>query len=253
MSYEFKDINDLTQASSESKPAEGFAFGDFYSADENWWLLDRSAPTPDEKEVTEDIPYSQGILDFSALTGDRFFSNREMTYQLLSLSDDYQDRKAIENELKRRLTTQLTQALFDTHEPGLHWIGKVKSVTVEDDSKYGTLKATIVFDCYPFAIGNSAEGTDIWDDVFFPNWVFQDTSFKVNGTQNINMINIGSHTAEVKIVVTGTVTVAGSFGSMTLTAGTYTDTQLTLAIGENKLTLSGSGTINFEFYKEVMI
>jgi hypothetical protein len=250
--YSFSDTL-ANSKNNQSEPIERIVFGSFDSAEKGWWLVDRGAPTPSEKEVTETIPYSQGILDFSTLGIDRFFDNRDITYQFKNIGNRYDDRKVIENEIKRMLMPLGTQALFDSHEPGLHWVGKCKSITVMDDANYQTLVANVVFNCYPFAIGNNAEGSDIWDDVFFPNWVFQDTSFKVNGTQNINMINIGSHTAEVKIVVTGTVTVAGSFGSMTLTAGTYTDTQLTLAIGENKLTLSGSGTINFEFYKEVMI
>ncbi|KRL40737.1 hypothetical protein [Liquorilactobacillus nagelii] len=250
--YSFADTL-VNSKDNQAQPIERITFGSFDSAEKGWWLMDRSAPTPSEKEITETIPYSQGILDFSTLGIDRFFDNRDITYQFKNIGNRYDERKVIENEIKRMLMPLGTQALFDSHEPGLHWLGKCKSVTVTDDANYQSLTATVIFSCYPFAIGNSAEGSDIWDDVFFPNWVFQDTSFTVNGTQSINLINIGSHTAEVKIVVTGTVSITGDFGSMTLTTGTYTDTQLTLAVGENKLTLNGSGTINFEFYKEVMI
>jgi hypothetical protein len=250
--YSFSDTL-ANSIDNQAQPVERIVFGSFDSAQKGWWLVDRSAPTPNEKEVMETIPYSQGVLDFSTLDGDRYFDNREITYQFKNINNKYDDRKIIENEIKRMLMPLGTQALFDSHEPGLHWLGKCKSVTVTDDANYQSLTATVIFSCYPFAIGNNVEGSDIWDDVFFPNWVFQDTSFTVNGTQNINLINIGSHTGETKIVVTGTVSITGDFGSMTLTAGTYTDTQLTLAVGENKLILNGSGTINFEFYKEVMI
>lgn len=250
--YSFVDTT-AAKAENTSMPNERIVFGSFNSAEKGWWLVDRSAPTPSEKEITETIPYSQGVLDFSSITGDRYFDNREITYQFKNIGNKYDDRKIIENEIKRMLMPLGTQALFDSHEPGLHWLGKCKSVTVTDDANYQSLTATVVFSCYPFAIGNSAEGSDIWDDVFFPNWVFQDTSFTVNGTQSINLINIGSHTAEVKIVVTGSISVTGDFGSMTLTTGKYTDTELVLSVGENMLTLSGTGTINFEFYKEVMI
>src|SRR5699024_6231271 len=101
------------------------------------------------------------------------------------------------------------QPLYDTHDVGFHWLGKAKNITVEDDDKLNMLTATIKFDCYPFAIANNVEGSDVWDEVFFPHWIFQDTKYTVNGTQVINLYNIGSKSIECELVVSGSVTVAG--------------------------------------------
>src|SRR5699024_11943405 len=43
------------------------------------YLLNRDAPTPEEKEIIEDLPYSQGVLDFSMIMGERMFDNRTLT------------------------------------------------------------------------------------------------------------------------------------------------------------------------------
>ena len=251
--YDFHDLGKYSDEELERQITEGFIFGDYDSRENNMFLISRNAPTPSEKEITESVPYMQGVYDFSTLNFDRYFENREVTYQVMLFENEYENRKRPEQDIKRNLMKLDIQPLYDTHDQGYHWLGKCKSVTVEDDVEKGTLSCTIVFDCYPFAIYNSAEGSDIWDDVYFPHWIFQETKYTVNGSQSISLFNIGSKSAECELIVTGTVNVSGSFGTLNLTAGNYKDTQLVLAMGENKLTLSGNGTIEFKFYREEMI
>ena len=251
MDYNFRDLATTVDDVQDNQQLEGFKFANFDSAQSGWWLLSRDAPTPEEKEVTESVPYSQGKLDFSVIGSDRFFENREITYQLLYLDDDYQERKVLESGIKQQLMPQLRQSLYDSHEDSYHWLAKAKSVTVEDDAEYGTLKATIVFDAYPFAIGNDdGSDNDVWDEVYFPDWIFQDYDFAVNNeTVQAEFVNSGDHTIVPEFIVTGTVTIGG----VTLTAGTYQNAPITLAVGANKLSISGKGTVKLRFFKEVMI
>lgn len=251
--YNFIDTGPTTVGSNEAVITEGLTFGDFESINQGWWLVDRQAPAPGEKIVTETIPYSQGILDFSMLGDDRFFNNRDITYQIKKINEDYADRKIIENMLKNQLMPQGIRSIKDTHDGNFHWLGKCKSVSVSDDAKNRTLTATIIFDCYPFAISDNPEGSDIWDDVFFPDWIFQNTKYTINDTKTITLYNIGARSAAMTIKVTGLINLAGSFGTIQLQTGTYTDTVVVLARGANEIQLNGSGTIEFEFYKEVMI
>ena len=252
--YGFHDLGKYTDEELERQITEGFVFGDYDSRKNNMFLISRDAPTPSEKEITESVPYMQGVYDFSQLNGgERYFDNREIAYQVMLFEKDYPTRKYAEQEIKRQLMPLGIQPLYDSHDNGYHWLGKCKSVSVEDDAEKGTLSCSIVFDCYPFAIYNEAEGSDIWDDVYFPHWIFQETKYTVNGSQSISLFNIGSKSAECELIVTGTVNVSGSFDTLNLTDGNYKDTQLVLAMGENKLTLSGDGTIEFKFYREEMI
>jgi len=251
--YNFVDTGPTTVGSNKAVVTKGLTFGDFNSYSQGWWLIDRQAPSPSEKTITETIPYSQGVLDFSMPGDDRFFDNRDVTYQIKKINKDYADRKISENMLKNELMPLGIRVIKDPHDNGLHWLGKCKSVSVSDDTEGRTLTATVVFDCYPFAISDNPEGSDIWDEVLFPDWIFQNTSYTVDGTRSINLVNIGAHTVDVEIIVTGSVTVTSAFGSMDLTTSTYTDTPLAISRGDNALTLKGNGTIEFKFYKEVMI
>ena len=74
---------------------EGIQFYDFNSVNEGLRLTNRSAPTPDEKEIVEDIPYMQGVLDFSMLLGERVFNNRTLTYSFYTKSMSYRKRKSL--------------------------------------------------------------------------------------------------------------------------------------------------------------
>lgn len=252
MSYEFVDTISSDEPN-ENTIIEGLNFGSFDSREHGLWLITRDAPTPSEREITETVAYMQGVYDFSQFDNERYFDRRTITFKLQAIGQGYSDRKLLEEELKRGLMPLGIQPLYDSHDQGYHWLGKCQSITVEDDQEYQKIVATIVFDCYPFAIYNSAEGSDIWDDVYFPHWIFQETKYSVNGSQSISLFNIGSKSAECELIVTGTVNVSGSFGILNLTAGNYKDTQLVLAMGENKLNLSGNGTIEFKFYREEMI
>ncbi len=252
--YDFKDLGTINSLEDDkAQITEGFSFGSFNSVDNGYYLIERSAPSPGEKEITETIPYSQGILDFSMINDERYFTNRVITYKVEMFDRQYTDRKLLENSLKHQLMPVGVAVIKDTHDNGLHWLGKCKSIDVEDDEKYQTLVATIDFDCYPFAIGNLAEGSDIWDEVFFPNCVFQKTKYDIDGSSTIDVINVGDAAVSPEIIVTGDITVSGNFGSVDISQGSYSDTPIVLSQGENTMSVSGTGTIEFKFYKEVMI
>ena len=251
--YDFHDLGKYSDEELERQITEGFIFGDYDSRENNMFLISRNAPTPSEKEITESVPYMQGVYDFSTLNFDRYFDNREVTYQVMLFENEYENRKRPEQDIKRSLMKLGIQPLYDTHDQGYHWLGKCKSVAVEDDVEKGTLSCTIVFDCYPFAIYNSEEGSDIWDDVYFPHWVFQETKYSVNGSQKEKLYNIGSHSVEVEVVVSGDVKIETSDSFVQLSSGSYTDTGLVFVLGENDVTLSGYGTVEFKFYREEMI
>lgn len=234
----------------------GIAFGPFNSIDEGYQLESRSVPSPDEKENTESVAYMQGQYDFSTLDNERYFKNRELTFELTLYHAEYTSRSRLENELKRRLMPLPIQSITDTHlPPGRHWRGKVKSIAVTDDTDKRALVATIVFDAYPFAIAETAEGDQTWNNIYFPEDVFQEVDFDVvDGTdQKIVLINPGDSRLSPTILVTGTVTITGDlFGAVTLPAGDYSDTEIALLEGINYLTLSGSGHVTFNFNKEMM-
>lgn len=252
--YDFHDLGTHEDDDLERAIDEGFTFGGYSSADNGMFLISRDAPTPSEKEITESVPYMQGVYDFSQLNGgERYFDNREITYQVMLFEQDYPTRKYAEQEIKRQLMPLGIQPLYDSHDNGYHWLGKCKSVSVEDDEEKGTLACTVVFNCYPFAIYNYAEGYDDWDDVYFPNWFFQRTKYEVNGTRRVILFNVGDASQETEITINGNISVIGDFGSLNLSSGHYPTSQIFLNIGENRITLVGKGSIEFKFHRGEMI
>ena len=140
INYDFHDLSKRTDAELEQQITEGFTFGNYSSTENGMFLISRDAPTPDEKEIVESVPYMQGVYDFSTLNGgERYFSNREITYQVILFNENYSTRKSAEQEIKRQLTPLNIQPLYDTHDVGFHWLGKAKNITVEDDDKLNML------------------------------------------------------------------------------------------------------------------
>lgn len=253
MEYEFRDLLKADDVELEQQINEGFTFGGFDTTQHGWFLMERSAPTPSEKELIESVPYMHGSYDFSVFNEERYFENRELTYKFIMPTDVYENRKMVEQDLKRTLMPIRQSALYDTHDRSYHWLAKVSSIEVLDDSQYNNLTVTVIFSAYPFAIVNDEEGSDIWDDVYFPHWTFLNTKYTVNGAQVVTLINDGSKIIKPKMIVTGTVSVTDRYSTVEMTAGTYTDTKISIYPGSNKLTLDGDGTIRFRYNREEMI
>ena len=63
---------------------EKIIFNEFDSSEFDLKLISRDAPSPEEKEVAESVPYKQGKDDFSMIYGQRPFENRLITYTFLA-------------------------------------------------------------------------------------------------------------------------------------------------------------------------
>ncbi|MEK1316047.1 phage tail protein [Limosilactobacillus fermentum] len=252
MAYEFVEIGEASAPSQPLTPDEGFTFNGFNSM-EQWWLTERSAPSPDEQKITEQVPYSQGELDFSMLGGERFFDMREITYKLLLYDRDYNHRKGYEQELKRELMQYGFNRLQDTHDSAYYWWAKCMSVEVDDSSEDYSVEATVKFKAYPFAYTNHDEGADYWDDVVFTHWIWQDVKFTVNGDRAVTVQNIGSRPVLSSFVVSGSVMVKIGSTSLALTGDNYQGKEIVMEMGTNTFNLSGNGTIEFKFKREELI
>lgn len=231
---------------------EGFTYVGESTMSKGLRLVGRDAPSPAEKTIIENLPFVQGVYDFSAILGERVFENRTITYQFLLLESAYGTRKLAEISLKKWLVTPQIQRLYDTHDYGYYWLGKFSQVSVEDSQRDGTIIVTATFDCYPFMIGELAEGNDIWDEFNFELDVAQDTEYVINGIKTIKLYNVGSNGVSPKITSTAAMAITKNGQQFNVPVGESKSDLLRLEIGENILTIVGSGTIKFEFYKEVM-
>lgn len=194
----------------------------------------------------------QGVLDFSMILGERVFNQREITYKFKLFNTAYTQRKVVETRLKQQLMPYGEQALYDSHDKDYYWLGKCKSVEVEDDEKFKSLVATIVFKCYPFMIGKNTYFTDVWDDFNFETDVANFTKYDVNGTRTILLYNASTNSVKPEIVATGDFNVILNGEKFTFKKGKSSNILFSLTIGLNKLTVEGNGTISFHYRTEVM-
>ena len=232
---------------------EYIQFMSFNSKNEKLYLIERNAPTPDEKEILKDIPFKQGILDFSALLGNRVFKNREIEYVFMLFDTPYEQRKIVERKIKQKLMVHSKNKLFDTHDSNYYWLGKCKSVEVENVEKFNHLKVTITFDCYPYMISRTNYFDDFWDTFSFDDDVANYTKYIVNSSLDFTLLNAGSVPVKPKITVDSQFSVkVNNEEPIIFEVGSRQDYYLSLRPGVNDVHVEGNGTIQFHYQKEVM-
>ena len=236
-----------------TKIKEYIQFGDFNSKDAGWYLQSRDAPTPDKKEIVEQIPYLQGVLDFSDALGEVFFDRREITYEFKLPNKDYPDRKVAERFIKSSMTTKSESQLFDTHDKRYYWLGKVKSIKVTDVPLKKHLIATIVFICYPFAFHIDNYFDDVWDTFDFENDFSNWTKWDINGQKEIYFVNGGDTSVSPTVICSNDITLIDKKGkTYKFQKGENNDFVLSIKSGINRFTAKGNGTISLRFNAEVM-
>lgn len=232
---------------------EYIQFMKFNSKNEKLYLIERNAPTPEEKEILKDIPFKQGVLDFSALLGGRVFKNREIEYVFMLFNTPYNQRKIVERNIKQKLMVHPRNKLYDTHDANYYWLGKCKSVEVENGEQFNQLKVTITFDCYPYMFSNTNYFDDYWDTFEFDEDVANYTKYIVKGSLDFPLFNAGSVAVKPEITVNNTFRVkVNDEDFIEFQPGSKQDYYLSLKPGLNKVIVEGNGTIQFHYQKEVM-
>ena len=232
---------------------EYIQFMSFNSKHEKLYLIERNAPTPEEKEILKDIPFKQGVLDFSALLGGRVFKNREIEYVFMLFDTPYNQRKIVERNIKQKLMPHPRNKLYDTHDANYYWLGKCKAVEVENGERFNQLKVTVTFDCYPYMFSNIDYFDDYWDTFEFDEDVANYTKYIVKGSLDFPLFNAGSVAVKPEITVDSRFSVkVNDEDPVVFEAGSKQDYYLSLKPGLNKVRVEGTGTIKFHYQKEVM-
>ncbi len=229
---------------------EGFTRSGTHTKEYNMWLIERQAPTPQEKEIIESVPFMQGHYDFSMILGGRVYENRPLIYVFELLDRNYTSRKSIQTSIENWLMRGGHEPLYDDHAENYHYIAKCTSVDVAD--AYSGLTITIEFEAYPFKIGDLLEGNDIWDTFNFELDVAQITEFEISGTKSIVLYNAGNNMINPQIKASSDFEISKGNQTFIVPAGTSESHDFMLNTGENNLTITGNGTIEFLFYKELL-
>lgn len=144
------------------------------------------------------------------------------------------------------------QPLYDDYDRGYYWMAKCTNVSITDDHKAGRLIVDLTFDAYPFKKSILKEGHDIWDEIQFDLDIFQPVEFQINGNRDITLYNAGAGGVSPTIIASSSFTIEMGDRTYNISSGETKSELFRLTPGENNMTISGNGTIEFIFYKEVL-
>lgn len=210
---------------------------------------------PSKKKIMVQPPFSNQQYDFSNVYGGQVFEERTFTIVFNLI-----DRDNTTKESLYRMFTQVVnwlmsaptkQPLYDDIMKKYYYLAEVVNEPDFNELLYrGEL--TVEWVCYPFRIYELAEGNDVWDTFDFELDVAQATQFDVQGSKTITLLNAGESITTPKIRTNAPFTIAQGATSFQVPIGTSTSTRLRLLKGENRLTITGNGSIEFIWHKELI-
>lgn len=218
-------------------------------------LVGKEVGFPTKKKILVQPPFSNTIYDFSNVYNGQMFEER--TYKQVFNVLDYQRRT---QESMYRMWTRVVnwlmsaptkQPLYDDVMKRYYYLAEVvKEPSLQEFLTRGEL--TVEWTCYPFRIYELQEGNDIWDTFDFELDIAQHTKFEVNGAKEIVLYNIGLNTNRPSIKASSQLTINQNGTQFIIPAGTSSSSRFRLVAGENRFTVTGNGTIEFVWHKELI-
>lgn len=205
---------------------------------------------PTKNKIKESVPFMNGSYDFSLIYGQQSYSERELKYVFNVIGTSKESLNFKKIKLQNWLLEGGKQKIYDDTIPGYYFLAECISTDFSESNNIGELTAT--FSAYPFKICDNEEGNLYWDKFNFELDILQENKFEVNGTMNITLYNVGSKEVTPTIICSNDMDVIKNGTTYKLKLGQSKDYRFTLDVGQNKLTINGTGTIEFKFIKELI-
>ena len=214
-------------------------------------LSNREIKSPSKIKVKKSVPYMNGSYDFSNLYGGNCFTDRVLEYTFLLKATSNKNLEAVRMDCENWLmgTNEQTK-LIDDNMNLYYYLAECENIEFEDMGLVGKLTAT--FNAYPFRLYGWVEGNDLWDRFNFELDVSQEVKFNIEGTKDIVLYNQGATHVKPIIIASSDMEIVKDDITYSIEKGTTNDWQFVLGVGENHLTVKGTGTIEFKFRKEVI-
>lgn len=208
----------------------GIKFRNKHSADDfGMFMTDFSVSPPEPQTTYVDVPFRDGPLDFStALTGGIVkYKNRTVTAEFKTQDrtpDSWKDRY---HGFVNYVQGQKLPIIFD-YDSQYYYLGRISCDASKDDQIIGTVSISADCDPYKYKLSPTVK------------------EFDVSGSLSVTLPNDRMPTVPM---VTTDAEITIQFGESTIVfpAGTRKAPALLLLEGENRLTLTGSGHIKFEY------
>ena len=215
-------------------------------------MTGRTIGAPSLKKKQLDVPYRDGVLDYTQYNNRTYYGNRLLSFQFkLNNTDTFY---MVHSELSEYLHGKYMRVTVPEN-PSFYFYGMCEVSELEVSKALGTISISV--DAEPYMYSKSSSLEDIkWDDVNFETTYFRyigtltvEDSYALviqkGGNPVVPVINVSNITSE-----TFKVRSSRNNKNYTLTTGRNRFPDLTVCGSSNvTLTFTGSGTVNVD-YKE---
>lgn len=177
---------------------------------------------PVQKTARVDIPFSHGTLDFSALNGEVYYQDRELSFSFDVLADGPEDLEAQLAAVASWLSPVCGDELVDDDRPDVYFRASAPSLSVSRDETGLAASVEASFSVYPFALART------------------DSEARITKGSN-PVVNRGDMRARLTVEPEGTVTI--TVGNLKQTFNGRAVANLYLAPGENAVEVVGGSAL----------
>lgn len=209
---------------------KGITFGSLHSyRDLGLLLVSKEIGSPPIKENKIDIEGADGSLDLTEFFGEAKYENVVHKFDF-ALSVPPQSYPSIFSQIKNALHGKKMRIILDD-DPQFYYLGRLSVSGFTNDRGAGYLSIDADCDPYKYKISKTK------------------VSQAVSGTQTITLTNGRKRAVPlVTIQAEGSIRIVyGSSNIWDLGSGSYTLPELELSDGGNPVTVTGTGTISFEW------
>lgn len=206
-------------------------------------IEDIKVSIPKPKLIFEKIPYSNEYYDFSNAAGPTQYEQREIKVIFNFLDANRVRINSVYSKLISWLHSS-NKSILDIDFIRGHFNARISDISEIKYENYNNF-VEVTFIADPFIIGNKY-GADIWNEFNFITDNSEVKSYTINGTTTIELINSGvdvvpviSSSSNIKINIDGK--------SFDLVNGRNRIPILYIKSGLNKIELTGSGVVEFDF------
>jgi len=232
----------------------GITFNDKHSYNDFGLVIEsEKISTPSKKTIEIDVPFMNGAYDASTIgsNGEIVYNQRKIEF---TFGSKYASKKLMYSQISdvsEWLLDSGTAKLISDDIPDCYFLAKVTNeISIEETIRIGRLP--VVFAADPFKYGVSLEGSNqLWDTFNFETGYLQDSEYTVSGSKTITLYNPGRIVMPtINCSVAMSITYNGT--TYSLTSGDNSLYGFKLVNGANSITVNGTGTIKFNFRKQVI-
>ena len=209
---------------------KGVKFGGLHSFYE-WGLIlsEKEIEAPKPKTKTVDVEGADGVLDYTEAFGDVKYQNRQLSFKFHKASIVPDGFLALFSVVQNALHGQKLQVILDD-DPAHYYLGRVAINEWKSNKRLGEIVIEVDAEPYKLKVAETV------------------VTRAVAGSADIILTN--SRKPVVPTIITdAAMTIAFGGYTAAVQAGTFRLPELQLQEGQNTVTVTGTGSITFEYRK----